>query len=368
MTEDEDYYEILGVSRNASSDDIKKAYRKLARKYHPDLNPGDKKAEERFKKISEAYNVLSDPEKRKQFDQFGRVGVGADASSGGFSGFGGFNFADFDFFKSRGFSDFFSQFFEGKKSRKRNIPERGEDIKYKVNISFMDSARGLTTTITYLRPTPCSVCEGKGYTGGGESICPECGGSGRKTTSRGPIHIATTCDRCNGSGRITGNKCLRCGGTGVEEKREAITVRIPPGVDTGSRVRVAGKGGPGKNGGPYGDLYILINVTPHHLFTRKGNNIYVKIPLTITEAALGGKIGVPTINGRATIRVPPGTKSGQKFRLRGKGVPSLQGRGRGDQFVEVEIVTPKIVDERSKELLREFARLNPENPREGLVM
>jgi len=368
MGENEDYYQILGVPRNASFEEIKKAYRKLARKYHPDLNPGDRKAEERFKKISEAYNVLSDPEKRKQYDQFGRVGVGFDASSSGFSGFGGFDFFDFDLFKSRGFGDFFSQFFRGRERKEKDIPQRGEDIQYTMNISFMDAVRGLTTTITYLRPVPCSICGGKGYVGGGDSVCPECGGSGKKTFTRGPIHIATTCDRCRGTGRIIGAKCPRCGGGGIEQKRERIKVRIPPGVDTGSRVRVPGKGGPGRNGGPPGDLYILINVSPHPIFTRKGDNIYVKIPLTITEAVLGGKIEVPTIDGKATIRIPPGTKSGQKFRLRGKGVPSLQGKGRGDEFVEVEIVPPKIVDERSKELLREFARLNPENPREGLVI
>jgi len=357
-----DYYQILGVSRNATLDEIKKAYKKLARKYHPDLNPGDKEAEEKFKEIQEAYSVLSDPKKREQYDRFGFVGDFQQTGAQDFyTGFEGFDFSEFG---TSTFKDFFDAFF-GRTVRRRG-PEKGEDLHYTMNISFEDSIKGLRTRIKLFRKVTCPSCGGYGYSKGKERICPVCGGSGKINLQRGFMKFFTTCSNCQGTGKIPGDPCYYCNGEGLVEKEEIINVRIPPGVDNGSVVRIAGKGNGGLRGGPPGDLFITIQVTPHPFFERKGKNIYCTIPITVTEAALGAKIEVPTLEGEATIKIPPGTSSGQKFRLRGKGVPSLKGDGRGDLFVEVKIVPPPSEDVRVRDLLRELDRITQFNPRENL--
>lgn len=357
----EDYYRTLGVNREASAEEVKKAYRKLARKYHPDVNPGDKQAEERFKKISEAYEVLSDPKKREVYDAYGTY---SDNFQPGAARGGGFDFSGFDFSNlgGTGFSDIFSQFFQGGEPNLHR-PQKGEDLEYQISIGFNEALNGLQTRITYARKDLCPTCSGKGQTAGGkERVCPSCQGSGKIGQARGKIRFTSTCPQCGGTGHL-GRQCSECGGEGRVRKTENLEIKIPAGVQTGSRIRFAGKGDVGILGGPPGDLYIVATVSPHPFFERVGDNIYCKVPITVTEAALGAKIEVPTVDGRAMLKIPPGTQSGQKFRLREKGAPSLRAATRGDQFVEVKIVVPRIGDERSKEILRELARLNPENPR-----
>jgi DnaJ-class molecular chaperone len=301
---DKDYYKTLGIDRKASLPDMKKAYRKLARKYHPDLNPGDKTAEAKFKEIQAAYSVLSDPKKKKQYDQFGFVGgtpPGGAQYQTYTSGFEGFDFSENGYIQK-----------------------------------------------------------------GGQPVCPTCRGSGNTTTQRGYMRFSTTCPSCRGTGRAPGHECSTCYGQGLIQNTELISVRIPGGVGTGSKVRIPGKGNTGRRGGPSGDLFITIEVDPHPLFKREGTNIYVKIPITVPEATLGAKIEIPTLYGKATIKVPPGTKSGQKFRLRDKGAPFLGKKRRGDQFVEVSIIPPSFNDERVRELMRELEKISPENPREKI--
>ena len=357
----EDYYRLLGVKRDASADEIKKAYRKLARKYHPDVNPGDKQAEERFKKISEAYDVLSDPKKRGVYDTYGTYSENFQPGSAPRGG--GFDFAGFDFSNlgHSGFSDIFSQFFHGETSAPR--PQKGEDLEYQISIGFDEALKGLQTRITYARKDVCPTCSGRGLASGGkERLCPSCQGSGKVEQAHGRMRFTSTCPQCGGSGQV-GRQCTQCNGEGRVRKTENLEIKIPAGVQTGSRIRFAGKGDAGILGGPPGDLYIVSTVSPHPFFERVGDNIYCKVPVTVTEAALGAKIEVPTVDGKAMLKIPPGTQSGQKFRLREKGAPSLRAATRGDQFVEVKIVVPRVADERSKEILRELARLNPDNPR-----
>lgn len=337
----DDFYKVLGVARDAKPEDIKKAYRRLARKFHPDVNPGKKDAEDQFKKISEAFDVLSDPKKRDIYDRYGTYSEATErmAQEGGGPGF------DFSGFGASSFRDIFSDLFSGggtgagfrpsggprMPQQEPPQPKRGEDIEYPLSISFDEALRGLTTNITISR----------------SEVCPECGGTGQV---RGAPAV-----------------CPACRGRGAVEKRDVIrNVKIPPGVDTGSRVRVAGKGHVGKRGGPPGDLFIITKVGEHAFFTRKGDNLYCTVPLTVPEAALGARIDVPTIDGPTVMRIPPGTQSGQKFRLRDRGVPSLRGNVRGDQFVEVRIVLPAVISEETKQVLAEFARLNAENPRANL--
>jgi molecular chaperone DnaJ len=356
----EDFYRLLGVNRDASGEAIKKAYRKLARKYHPDVNPGDKSAEERFKKISEAYDVLSDPKKREVYDAYGsysenfRPGAGTNPNV---------DFAGFDFsgFGGSGFSDIFSQFFQG--GARSSQPQRGEDLEYQVSIGFFEAIKGMQTRITYARRDTCNSCQGKGQTSEGRvQECSLCQGTGRVTQMRGRMKFTVACSQCGGTGR-SGKECHVCQGEGRVRTSENLEIKIPPGVQTGSRIRFAGKGDAGVQGAPAGDLYIVTTVGTHPFFERLGDNIYCKVPITLTEAELGAKIEVPTVDGRAVLKIPPGTQPGQKFRLRERGAPSLLAATRGDQFVEVKVVLPKIGDERSKEILRELARLNPENPR-----
>ncbi len=374
----EDYYKVLGVERGANQDEIKKAYRRLARKYHPDVNPGDKSAEEKFKQISEAFEVLSDPKKREVYDRYGSYSD--NMSEAGAPGGSGFGFGGFDFsgFGSGSFGDIFSELFGS--SRRGNAtntntnfnanananptsqPSKGQDIEYALSISFEQAVQGFTANITLSRDDVCNRCNGNGDLGGSPQTCNRCQGTGKVVTQTGKLQFKTPCSDCQGTGRRK-QACGLCLGKGTIPKTESVKTRIPPGVDTGSRVRVGGKGHAGVLGGVPGDLYIITNVGEHPYFTRKGDNIYCTIPITVPEAAIGAKIEVPTIAGKAVLRIPPGTQSGQKFRLREKGVPSLRGNVCGDQYVEVRIVLPKIISEDTKVILKEYARLNPENPR-----
>jgi molecular chaperone DnaJ len=363
-----DYYDVLGVSRSASDHEIKRAYRRLARKHHPDVNPGDKTAEAKFKEISEAYDVLGDPGKRSRYDQVGpeafAAGTRGPEAKGGF---GGVNFGGVDF-GSAGFDDLgdlFSSFFGSRSESGATVPAKGEDLHYTLDISFEDAIRGVSTEVSVQKPSTCATCRGSGARPGSAlETCPECRGSGRRT-GRGIFRTGQACPNCHGSGKVSRETCAACGGRGVTVGTERIAVKIPPGVDNGSRVRLQGMGEPGRNGAPPGDLYIITRVRPHPVLERRGDNLYVEVPITIAEAALGAKIEVPSVDGTTAMRIPPETSSGQVFRLRSKGVPHLKGGGHGDQFVTVKIVTPHNLDARSQELLREFGRLNPADPRRG---
>ena len=366
-----DYYAVLGLKRGAADSDLKRAYRKLARKYHPDVNPGDKAAETKFKEITEAYEVLHDPEKRRQYDQFGPDGFRAAGPQAGGQpggpGFGGFDFSRMGFETGAGgdLGDILSDLFGGQARRETTASSvlKGEDLHYSLDINFEDAVKGVSTEITLQKRLACSVCQGSGAKPGSLlETCPECGGSGRH--AMGPFRRSVgPCPRCQGNGKISRDRCTACGGQGASFGTERIGVKIPAGVDTGSRIRLAGKGEPGRNGGSPGDLFIVTRVRPHPVLDRKGDNLQVEVSITITEAALGARIDVPTVDGMTTMRVPPETSSGQVFRLRGKGVPHLKSGGQGDEFVTVKIVAPRNLDARSQELLREFARLNPSDPR-----
>jgi molecular chaperone DnaJ len=390
-----DYYAVLGVSRSAKPEEIRKAYRHLARKHHPDVNPGNKGAEEKFKQLSEAYEILSDEKKRKIYDQYGfysdnlppgGYGPGAGQGPAGptYSPPPGVDFSGFDFSNMEdgggeaarrtggfggGFRDIFSQIFSrGEREAASEEPERGSDIEYRMHLGFRDAIRGAQVRITVAREDACSTCHGTGTTPGPVVTCGNCGGTGKTQRQVGAMRFDMTCPQCGGTGKQR-RPCPKCHGTGSLNAPETLNVRIPPGVDTGSRVRVPGKGNAGIQGGPPGDLVIVTEVEPHPVFERKGDNFYVKLPVTITEAALGAKVEVPTIDGLSTIKIPPGTQSGQKLRLRGKGAPSLRdssGEVRGDEFVEVQVMVPRVADERTKEILRELARLNPDDPRKDL--
>jgi molecular chaperone DnaJ len=360
-----DYYEVLGIARNASEREIKRAYRKLARKYHPDVNPGDSQAEARFKEVTEAYEILSDAQKRRQYDQFGHQPFASSTAEGAGSGFG-FDFGPFSRGGFGGIGDLFSDLFGGRPGD-TTAPQRGEDLHYSVDLNFEDAIRGLSTEITLRKRVSCEGCRGSGAdSGSAPETCPDCGGSGRRQVSRGVLTMGSACDRCGGSGKVILRPCRSCGGRGTVYRTERLKVKIPPGVDTGSRIRLVGMGESGKKAGPPGDLYVTTRVQAHPFFERKGDNIYCTIPITITEAALGARVDVPTVDGMATMVIPPETSSGQVFRLREKGVPHLKGGGQGDQYVTVKVVVPQNLDERSQQLLREFARLNPSDPRRDL--
>ena len=402
QTPTKDYYAILGIKKTATSDDIRKAFRKLARKHHPDVNPGDKKAEEKFKEISEANDILSDEKKRKVYDALGyysdqidpaaaeaaaRGGYGFSGGGGGQPGgsprqpgggrgvpidFGGFDFSDYAAGRGGepaggasgsswgGFRDIFSSVFNqgGQKSRG---PQEGTDLEYQVTVDFWTAIRGGVAKIQITRQETCPSCKGKPSGGGG--TCPECQGAGQVTQMGGRMKFNISCPECKGTGKLE-DECSACGGEGTVTRNETVEVRIKAGTRDGQRIRLAGKGNAGVNGGPAGDLYLIIKISTHPVFNRSGDDIQVTIPITVPEAALGAKIEVPTVDGRAQLKIPPGTQSGQKLRMRGKGVPSATHEGtRGDEIVTVEIVVPPVRDERSKEILREFAKLNPEDPR-----
>jgi len=380
-----DYYQILGVKKDAKADEIKKSYRRLARKYHPDVNPNDKASEDRFKEVQEAYDVLSDEKKRKVFDKFGYFNenldpdapFGAGAAAGG--GAPGFDFSGFDFSGGgsrsgsggSSFRDIFSDLFGGggvqpEPEPPRAMPRRGRDIEMPLALSFEESFTGLTTNITVNRSEQCSRCQGAGDTGGPVVTCSTCSGTGQVMRSGGRLQFSQACPDCEGTGRRR-TPCSLCNGKGVTPKTEQVKIKIPAGVDTGSRVRIPKRGHGGRLGAQPGDLFILTNVGKHKHFTRKGDNIYVTVPITVPEAALGTRIEVPTVEGRAQLKIPANTESGQKFRLRERGFPSLRNPSlRGDQFIEVKISLPRVISEETKEVLKQFEKLNPENPRKAI--
>ena len=385
-----DYYETLGVDRNADTDEIRKAYRKLARKYHPDLNPGDKAAEERFKKVQEAYDILSDENKKKVYDQYGFYSdnvppnPGPGSSSSGGPNFDGFDFAEYLRQQQRpgspanggysstqedtsgsgsSFRDIFSEMFGGGAKRSRTPqPERGADLEYGLNIDFWQSIKGTQVRLSISRQETCEVCHGTGSSGNSVAVCPECDGTGTVTQMAGAMKFNLTCNRCGGSGRLK-NACPACRGEGRHSRPDSVEVRIPQGVPSGSRLRVPAKGNAGIVGGPPGDLYITIRVEEHPFFKRDGDNIEIKVPLTVSEAGLGAKIEVPTIDGRALLKIPQGTQNGQKFRLREKGIFNARKNTRGDEIVEVFLQAPDVHDERTRELLRQLAQVQTEDVR-----
>jgi len=378
-----DYYETLSVPRNASAEDIRKSYRKLARKYHPDLNPGDKSSEDHFKNVQEAYDVLSDPKKRQMYDQVGFYsengfpGAGAETPPGG-PDFGGFDFSDFFTTQAGagrgqprqststggagGFSDIFSQFFRRGGHEQAEEPEKGSDLEYALNIDFWQAIRGTQAKLNITRHEVCATCNGTGAAPGGSVTCPQCNGTGSVSQMAGAMKFNLTCPRCGGEGKLQ-NACRTCHGDGRLARTETVTINIPAGAQNGSRLRVPGKGNAGTQGAPPGDLYITTRVEEHPFFHRDGDNIEIKVPVTVAEAGLGAKIEVPTIDGRALLTVRPGTQTGQKLRLSEKGVFNARKNQRGDQIVEVLIQPPKVRDERTKEILRELAKLHPEDPR-----
>jgi molecular chaperone DnaJ len=379
-TTKQDYYELLGVPRKASAKDIRAAFRKLARKYHPDLNPGDKSAEEKFKQLQEAYDVLSDTKKRQMYDQYGFYsenlppgGPGGAAGHPEDSGGVNFDFGGFDFGGGgagaqgggSSFRDLFSQFFRGGRGAEVEAEqEAGNDLEYQIEIDFWDAVRGAVKKLTITRLDSCETCHGTGAVGSAET-CPTCHGSGTIQQAAGKMKFNVPCTRCGGTGQIR-KACPTCGGEGRIRRTETIDVRIPAGVANGSRVRVPGKGNAGTMGAPAGDLYLHVEVKPHPFFERRGSDLYTKVPVTISEATLGAKVEVPTIDGRSLVRIPPGTNSGRTLRLKEKGVPSARNGSRGDQYVEIQVVVPQPTDERVRNLMKELETIAPEDPRKDL--
>jgi molecular chaperone DnaJ len=350
-----DYYEVLGLSKGASEDEIKKAYRKLAKRYHPDVNPGDKQAEERFKEVNEAYEVLSDPQKRQRYDAYGHAGVDPNYGAGqGWGGFGGFGFDDFDL------GSIFDSFFGGgQTASRRNAPMRGESVRTTVMLSFEEAAFGCEKEISVNRIENCPGCDGSGAEKGtSRDTCPTCRGTGQIRSSRrtplGMISTTTTCSACHGTGEIIKNPCRDCSGTGHVRKKRSIKIRIPAGIDEGQTISLRGEGNAGRNGGPAGDLLVTVSVRPHPFFTRDGTNVICEIPVTFVQAALGAELEVPTLDGKVKYTIPEGTQSGSTFRLKGKGIPRINSNVRGDQYVRVFVEVPKNLNEKQKNLLRQF--------------
>ncbi|MGD6956976.1 molecular chaperone DnaJ [Rossellomorea aquimaris] len=355
-----DYYEILGVGKDASKDEMKKAYRKLSKKYHPDINK-EADADEKFKEISEAYEVLSDDQKRAQYDRFGHTdpnqgfGGGADFGGGGFGGF----------------EDIFNTFFGGGGGRRRdpNAPRQGADLQYTMSLTFDEAVFGKDTEIEIPREEECDTCHGSGAKPGTKvNTCSHCNGSGQlnveQNTPFGRIVNRRVCHYCNGTGKQIKEKCSTCGGAGKVQKRRKISVKIPAGIDDGQQLRVTGQGEPGINGGPAGDLYVVFHVRSHDFFERNGDDIYCEMPVTFAQAALGDEIEVPTLHGKVKLKVPAGTQTSTRFRLKGKGVPNVRGYGTGDQHVQVKVVTPSKLTDKQKQLLREFADISGQIPDE----
>ena len=371
-----DYYELLGVARKASAKDIRAAFRKLARKYHPDLNPGDKASEEKFKQLQEAYDVLSDSKKRAMYDQYGfysenaptgDYGPGAGSDSNVNFDFGGFDFSGGSGASGGGasFRDLFSQFFGGRGSAGiEDEAESGSALEYKLEIDFWDAVRGGVKKLQITRMDACEICHGTGAIGSPET-CPACKGTGTVQQAAGKMRFNVPCTRCGGTGKLR-TPCKICGGEGRIRRTEAIDVRIPAGVASGGRVRVPGKGNAGTMGAPSGDLYLLVEVRPHPFFERRGNDLYTKVPVTVSEATLGAKVEVPTIDGRSLVRIPPATNSGSTLRLREKGVPSARNGARGDQYVEIQVIVPKPTDERVRNIMKELETVAPDDPRKDL--
>ncbi len=351
-----DYYELLGVSRDASDEELKKAYRRLAVQYHPDRNPGNKQAEEKFKEINSAYQVLSDPERRAQYDRFG---PGAFEGAGGMGGFGGFDF-------SQGFeevfSDIFGDFFGTGRGRSRSPSRRGEDLRYDLEVEFEEAAKGAEKVIKFNRLATCDACNGTRARGGSSGVrtCPHCRGSGQVRTQQGFFSIATTCGQCRGEGMIIADPCPKCQGQGRIRKQESLSVKIPPGVDNGSRLKLRGEGEAGYGGGMPGDLYVVVHVKEHPLFARQENDVVIEVPISFPQAAMGAEIDVPTLDGKLKLKVPAGTQSGKVFRLKGKGLVDLHGYGRGDELVRIVVETPRHLTREQRHLLEEFAKASGE--------
>lgn len=361
-----DYYEVLGVSKTATQDELKKAYRKLARKYHPDLNKDNPEAAEKFKECNEAYSVLSDEQKRAQYDQFGpeafeNGGMGGGPGAGGFGGFGGFG--------GSGMEDIFDMFFggQGRGGRSNNAgPQRGADLRYDMEIAFEEAAFGVEKEISLKRAERCEHCHGEGAEPGSKvETCPECHGSGyvrfTQNTMFGQMVNERPCSRCHGEGKIISNPCKECGGSGTVKKTKKLKVKIPAGVDNGSRLRVGGEGEAGLKGGPSGDLYVYLYVKPHKFFERDGTTVLCEVPINIVQATLGAEIKVPTLDGQVTMKVPEGTQPGKVMRLKGKGIPSLRGGGRGDQLVRMKVVVPTKLTDKQKDALQKFADISKDN-------
>ena len=363
MADKRDYYEVLGVSKSATDAEIKKAYRKLAKESHPDLNPGDKEAEARFKEANEAYEVLSDSDKRSRYDQFGFAGVDPNYGGGGYGGGfdGSFDFGDL--------GDIFGSFFGGGfggGSRSRTGPQRGESLRMGVTITFEEAAFGCEKEVTLERVEQCDTCQGSGAAPGtSPETCSNCGGSGqvqqRRQTPMGVFATTGPCPRCGGKGKIIKTPCDACRGSGQVRRRKTVKVTIPAGIDDGQTISLRGQGNAGKNGGPAGDLLLVITVKPHQLFRREGNAVFCEAPITFTQAVLGGEMEIPTIDGKVKYDIPEGTQTGTTFRLRGKGIPNMNGHGRGDQYVTVNIETPRNLTREQKEALRKFSDTLKEN-------
>ena len=354
MSPKRDYYEVLGASRDADAQELKSKYRKIALKYHPDRNPGDSEAEEYFKEAAEAYKVLSDPEQRRIYDQFGHEGLGG--MNGGGAGAGGFD----DIFSS--FGDIFEEFFGFRGGRRgRSSAMRGSDLRYDLSIEFMEAAFGLETEIDVEKMVTCPTCEGSGAKPGTEpETCSHCGGTGQFVRTQGFFSVKSTCPHCRGEGKVIREVCPQCRGRKQVVDSKKVALKIPAGVDDGSKLRLAGEGEPGVNGGPPGDLYVFLRVKPHEYFERKNNDVICKVELSFVQAALGDEMTVPTLEGEETITIPRGTQYGDTIRLAGQGIPSLRTNIRGDQIVQVELKTPKHLNKRQEELLREFFKIESE--------
>lgn len=365
MAEKRDYYEVLGIQKNASDDEIKKAYRKMAKKYHPDLNPGDHVAETKFKEVGEAYEVLSDAEKKSRYDQYGHAGVdpnfgGGAGGYGDFGGFGGFGDIFDTIFGGGGFGGF------GGQSAQRRGPTKGSDVQTSIVIDFMEAVFGCEKEVEVTRIENCGECAGSGAVKGTQpETCQKCGGAGQvRVQTRTPLGIMSTtrtCDACGGRGQVVKDPCKSCGGKGKIRRARKVTVKVPAGFDDGQTLVLRSEGNSGELGGPSGDLYITVRVRPHAIFTRKGSHVFCEVPITFGEAALGAEIEVPTVDGKIKYEIPEGTQSHTEFRLRGKGIPQLGGKGRGDAFVTVTVEVPKHLTAKQKELIREFSGLEEKN-------
>ena len=357
MSSKRDYYEVLGVGRDAAGEDIKKAYRRLAIRHHPDKTQGDKESEEKFKEVNEAYEILSDPEKRKKYDTFGHgMAGGGFRGAEGFGGVGGFG----DIFE-----DIFEDFF-GAGTRRGRHAQKGADLRYNLEISFEEAAFGLDTKINIPRMEACAACNGTGAKSSTkQSVCPTCKGTGQIRFQQGFFTLTRTCSHCNGEGRLITDPCGKCHGRKRIQKERTLSVKVPPGVEAGSRLRLTGEGEAGTEGGPPGDLYIVITVREHPFFVREGNDVICTIPLSFVQAALGSRMEVPTLRGNVSLNIPPGTQPGSMLRIKGKGIPDLRGYGTGDQIVQIDVQIPKKLTPKQKELLEEYAKISGEDINAG---